>query len=123
MVYSEEVLRGIQAVLAEKEREFGSCILVISDEPYRELVYDGAMVPWIQALMPHAAVVYSYSKTLSLPGERIGWLLLPDSIPEARELYAAAVISNLRFCQCTFADAARAEADARLPRGLFGLRA
>ena len=94
VVYSEEVIRGIQSVLAEKEREFGSCILVISDEPYRELVYDGAMVPWIPALMPHAAVVYSYSKTLSLPGERIGWLLLPDSIPEARELYAAAVIAN-----------------------------
>ena len=94
VVYSEEVLSGIQTVLAEKEREFGSCILVISDEPYRELVYDGAMVPWIPALMPHAAVVYSYSKTLSLPGERIGWLLLPDSIPEARELYAAAVIAN-----------------------------
>lgn len=94
VVYSEEVLRGIQTVLAEKERELGHPILVISDEPYRELVYDGAIVPWIPALMPHAAVVYSYSKTLSLPGERLGWLLLPDSIPEARELYTAAVIAN-----------------------------
>ena len=81
-------------MLAEKEREFGNCILVISDEPYRELVYDGAKVPWVPKIMPHAAVVYSYSKTLSLPGERIGWLLLPDSIPEARDIYRAAVIAN-----------------------------
>ena len=94
VIYSEELLRGIQAVLAEKEREFGNCILVISDEPYRELVYDGAKVPWVPKIMPHAAVVYSYSKTLSLPGERIGWLLLPDSIPEARDIYRAAVIAN-----------------------------
>ena len=94
VVYSEELLRGIQAVLAEKEREFGNCILVISDEPYRELVYDGAKVPWVPKIMPHAAVVYSYSKTLSLPGERIGWLLLPDSIPESRDIYRAAVIAN-----------------------------
>jgi len=94
VIYSEELLRGIQAVLAEKEREFGNCILVISDEPYRELVYDGAKVPWVPKIMPHAAVVYSYSKTLSLPGERIGWLLLPDSIPESRDIYRAAVIAN-----------------------------
>lgn len=94
VIYSEELLRGIQAVLAEKEREFGNCILVISDEPYRELVYDGAKVPWVPKIMPHAAVVYSYSKTLSLPGERIGWLLLPDSIPESRDIYRAAVIVN-----------------------------
>lgn len=94
VIYSEELLRGIQAVLAEKEREFGNCILIISDEPYRELVYDGAKVPWVPKIMPHAAVVYSYSKTLSLPGERIGWLLLPDSIPESRDIYRAAVIAN-----------------------------
>ena len=94
VIYSEELLRGIQAVLAEKESEFGNCILVISDEPYRELVYDGAKVPWVPKIMPHAAVVYSYSKTLSLPGERIGWLLLPDSIPESRDIYRAAVIAN-----------------------------
>ena len=94
VIYSEELLRGIQAVLAEKESEFGNCILVISDEPYRELVYDGAKVPWVPKIMPHAAVVYSYSKTLSLPGERIGWLLLPDSIPESRDIYRAAVIVN-----------------------------
>lgn len=94
VIYSEELLRGIQDVLAEKESEFGNCILVISDEPYRELVYDGAKVPWVPKIMPHAAVVYSYSKTLSLPGERIGWLLLPDSIPESRDIYRAAVIAN-----------------------------
>lgn len=94
VIYSEELLRGIQAVLEEKEKAFGTCILVISDEPYRELVYDGAKVPWVPKIMPHAAVVYSYSKTLSLPGERIGWLLLPDSIPESRDIYRAAVIAN-----------------------------
>ena len=88
VVYSEEVLRGIQDVLAEKEREFGNCILVISDEPYRELVYDGAKVPWVPKIMPHAAVVYSYSKTLSLPGERIGYVAFHPAIGKSAVLTA-----------------------------------
>lgn len=94
VIYSEETLRSMQSVLAEKEATFGTVIPVISDEPYRELVYDGCTVPWVPALILHTAVVYSYSKSLSLPGERIGWLMLPDTLPEFRELLAAATMAN-----------------------------
>jgi aspartate aminotransferase len=94
VVYSEETLKKMQEILAEKEKEYGHDILLISDEPYRELVYDGAVAPWITKIFPHSAVVYSYSKSLSLPGERIGWLLIPSSVPEAKEMTAAATIAN-----------------------------
>ncbi len=94
VIYSEEALRKMQSILREREAAFETVISVISDEPYRELVYDGCTVPWVPALIPHTAVVYSYSKSLSLPGERIGWLLLPDTLPEFRELLAAATMAN-----------------------------
>jgi len=94
VVYSEETLRKMQDVLEKKEKEFGTVILVISDEPYRELAYDGVKVPWVTKIFPHSAVAYSYSKSLSLPGERIGWLLIPDSVPEAQEVISAATIAN-----------------------------
>jgi len=94
VVYSREKLKMLQEVIAGKEKEFGHPILLISDEPYRELVYDNAEVPWITDIFPHSAVVYSYSKSLSLPGERIGWLLIPDSVPEAGQLLTAAAIAN-----------------------------
>ena len=94
VVYSEETLKELNRVLTQKEKEFGTVILTISDEPYRELAYDGVRVPWIPSLIPHSCVVYSYSKALSLPGERIGWLLVPDTVPEAEDVTAAAVIAN-----------------------------
>lgn len=94
VVYSEEMLRKMQEVLSEKEKELGITILLISDEPYRELAYDGVNVPWVTDIFPHSAVAYSYSKSLSLPGERIGWLLIPDSVPEYEEVISAATIAN-----------------------------
>jgi len=94
VIYSEETLRKLQAVVEEKEKEFGTVIVTISDEPYRELAYDGAVVPWVPSVIPHSVVVYSYSKSLSLPGERIGWLLIPDSVPEAETVTSAATIAN-----------------------------
>ena len=97
IVYSEETLRALQKVIAQKEAEYGTVIITISDEPYRELAYDGVKVPWVPDFLEHAVVVYSYSKSLSLPGQRIGWLLIPDSIPEAEEVISAATIAN-RVC-------------------------
>ena len=94
VVYSAETLKAIGGVIREKEAEFGTEILLISDEPYRELAYDGVTVPWIPDIVPQTAVVYSYSKSLSLPGERIGWLLVPDSVPGAEEIISAATIAN-----------------------------
>ena len=97
IVYSEDTLRALQKVIAEKEAEYGTVIVTISDEPYRELAYDGVTVPWVPDLIEHAVVVYSYSKSLSLPGQRIGWLLIPDSIPESEAVISAATIAN-RVC-------------------------
>ena len=97
IVYSEDTLRALQNVIAEKEAEYGTVIVTISDEPYRELAYDGVKVPWAPDFIEHAVVVYSYSKSLSLPGQRIGWLLIPDSIPESEAVISAATIAN-RVC-------------------------
>ena len=96
-VYTEPTLDKLARLLYKKECEYGHPIYVISDEPYRELAYDGVKVPWVPDFLEHAVVVYSYSKSLSLPGQRIGWLLIPDSIPEAEEVISAATIAN-RVC-------------------------
>ncbi len=94
VVYSREVLNAMQAVIKEAEDKYNSDILLISDEPYRELAYDDVEVPWITDIFPHSVVVYSYSKSLSLPGERIGWLLIPSTAPEFDILVSAATIAN-----------------------------
>ena len=94
VIYSEETLQRLKRVIEKKEKELGITIVTISDEPYRELAYDGAVVPWVPEIIPHAVVVYSYSKSLSLPGERIGWLLIPDRIPDFDEFVNAATIAN-----------------------------
>ena len=72
-IYSAETLDGMNDVLTKKEKEFGTSIYMISDEPYRELAYDGVKVPFITLHYHNAIVVYSFSKSLSLPGERIGY--------------------------------------------------
>ena len=94
VIYSEETLRAMAGILEEKEREFGHPIVLISDEPYRELAYDGAVVPFVTKYYRNTAVCYSYSKSLSLPGERIGYLLIPDEMEEAKAVFSAAVIAN-----------------------------
>ena len=78
VVYSEEDIKNIAAVLKEKSKEIGQAIFLISDEPYRELVYDGLKVPYLTKYYDNTIVCYSYSKSLSLPGERIGYLVIPD---------------------------------------------
>ncbi len=74
VVYTQECLRAMTDILKEKQEHYGHPIYLISDEPYRELVYDGVTVPWLMELYDNTLVCYSYSKTLSIPGERMGYL-------------------------------------------------
>lgn len=88
-VYSEETIEKLAALLKEKSREFGTEIFILSDEPYREIAYDGVTVPYVTKYYDNTLVCYSYSKSLSLPGERIGFVLVPDEAAESAAVYAA----------------------------------
>ena len=94
VVYSEETIRALTSILEEKQREFGNVIYLISDEPYRELAYDGVKVPYLTKYYNNTVVGYSYSKSLSLPGERIGYLVIPDELEDSGTVIAAAGIAN-----------------------------
>ena len=89
VVYSEETIKGLAALLKAKADEIGHPIFLISDEPYREIVYDGIEVPYVTKYYADTIVCYSYSKSLSLPGERIGFVLIPDEAYDSRNLYYA----------------------------------
>ena len=89
VVYTEETLKGLAALLERKSAEYGHPIYIIADEPYRELVYGGVKVPFIPCLYRNTIVCYSYSKSLSLPGERIGYVLVPPKAADSADLYAA----------------------------------
>lgn len=88
VVYGIESLTRLAMALEEAERTFDTSIYLVSDEPYREIVY-GAEVPWVPGVYGRTVVCYSYSKSLSLPGERIGWVLVPDTNPDHDELVDA----------------------------------
>ena len=88
-VYSEETIKRLCAMLEEKQKEYGHPIYLISDEPYREIVYDGLEVPYVTKYYNNTFVCYSYSKSLSLPGERIGYIVVPDEMEDAKDAYAA----------------------------------
>ena len=92
VVYSEETIKKLSAILEAKQKEFGTVIYLISDEPYRELAYDGVEVPYLTKYYNNTVVGYSYSK--SLPGERIGYLVIPDEADGSEELISAATIAN-----------------------------
>ena len=94
VVYSEETIKKLSAILEAKQKEFGTVIYLISDEPYRELAYDGVEVPYLTKYYNNTVVGYSYSKSLSLPGERIGYLVIPDEADGSEELISAATIAN-----------------------------
>lgn len=94
VVYSSQTLCEIAAILREKETEFGIQIVLISDEPYRELAYDGVEVPYVTPFYHNTIVCYSYSKSLSLPGERIGYLVIPDEVDDSQKVIAAAAIAT-----------------------------
>ncbi len=89
VVYTPETLTGLGELLRKKSAQFGHPIYLISDEPYREIVYDGVKTPWAPDHYADTLVCYSYSKSLSLPGERIGYVLVPPDISDREEVYAA----------------------------------
>ena len=89
VVYTRETLEALAALLTRKAGEYGHPIYIVADEPYRELVYDGAEAPFIPLIYPDTVVCYSYSKSLSLPGERIGYVYVPEAATDSAALYAA----------------------------------
>lgn len=94
VVYSENTIKKLAAIMEAKQREYGTDIFLISDEPYRELVYDGAKVPYLTKYYDNTIVGYSYSKSLSLPGERIGYLVIPDEVTDSEEVLSAANVAT-----------------------------
>ena len=94
VVYSEQTICAIADILNRKQEEFGTSIYLISDEPYRELAYDGVEVPYLTKYYRNTIVGYSWSKSLSLPGERIGYLVMPDELDGSEEIIDAAAIAN-----------------------------
>ncbi|MGN6713951.1 pyridoxal phosphate-dependent aminotransferase [Anaerocolumna jejuensis] len=94
VVYSEETIKELSKVLEKKQQEFGTSIYLISDEPYRELVYGDVFVPYVTKYYRNTIVGYSYSKSLSLPGERIGYLVIPSEVDEYEEIFAAAGVAT-----------------------------
>lgn len=88
-VYSEATIQKLANLLTRKSQEYGTEIFILADEPYREIVYDGVDVPFVTKYYKNTLVCYSYSKSLSLPGERIGYVLVPDEACESKNVYAA----------------------------------
>lgn len=94
VVYSEDTIKKLAQILEDKQKEYGISIYLISDEPYRELAYDGAEVPYLTKYYKNTIVGYSFSKSLSLPGERIGYLVIPDEADESELIIGAANVAN-----------------------------
>lgn len=94
VVYSAETLKRLADILEEKQKEWETSIYLISDEPYRELVYGGVEVPWIPDFYRNTIVGYSFSKSLSLPGERIGYLVLPSEMDDSEAVKNAANVAT-----------------------------
>ncbi len=88
VIYAEDKLIALAQILRDKAAAYGHPIYLISDEPYREITY-GKKVPYLPHLYSDTVICYSYSKSLSLPGERIGYVAVPDSVTESKRLYAA----------------------------------
>ena len=94
VVYSEETIKKLAVIMEAKQKEFGTEIYLISDEPYRELVYDGVEVPFLTKYYANTIIGYSYSKSLSLPGERIGYLVIPDEVTDSETVLSAANVAT-----------------------------
>lgn len=93
-IYSIETIKKIAKILESKQHEYGHEIFLISDEPYRELAYDGNEVPYITKYYNNTFVVYSYSKSLSIPGERIGYVIVPSEMEDSSNMINALTIAN-----------------------------
>ncbi|WP_462332996.1 pyridoxal phosphate-dependent aminotransferase [Schwartzia sp. (in: firmicutes)] len=89
VVYSVETINRLTDLLRTKEKEYGHPIFLISDEPYREIAYDGIEVPYLTKYYDDTIVCYSYSKSFSLPGERIGYIVVPDTVADFGKVYGA----------------------------------
>lgn len=94
VVYSEETVAKMAEILERKQKEYGTVIILFSDEPYRELAYDGAEVPYLTKYYANTVVGYSYSKSLSLPGERIGYLVIPDELDDSETVKTACNVAT-----------------------------
>ena len=94
VIYSEDTIKKIAAILEKKQKEFGAPIYLLSDEPYRELAFDGAEVPYLTKYYNNTIVGYSFSKSLSLPGERIGYLVIPDEAEDSENVISAAGVAT-----------------------------
>jgi len=94
VVYDREVIRKIADVLRKKQEDFGKPIYIISDEPYRELVFGGVEVPYIPEYYENTIVAYSFSKSLSLPGDRIGYLTIPNAVSDYENMVIGAGVAN-----------------------------
>ncbi len=94
VVYSEQTIIDLADILNKKQIELGISIYLIADEPYRELVYDGATVPYLTKYYDNTIVGYSFSKSLSLPGERIGYLVIPKELNDYEDIVAGANVAN-----------------------------
>lgn len=97
VVYSEETIKKIAAVMEKKQAEFGTDIYLISDEPYRELVYENIEVPYVSKYYKNTFVAYSFSKSLSLPGERVGYLVANSEMADFEKMMYALNVAN-RVC-------------------------
>lgn len=94
VIYSEEIIKQIGQVLDKKQKELNRTIFLIADEPYRELAYDNAQVPFVTKYYDNTIVAYSYSKSLSLPGERIGYLVIPSEMEESELVFDTAAAAT-----------------------------
>ena len=94
VVYSEETIIKLAEILKEKQKEYGTDIYLVSDEPYRELVYDNVKVPYLTKYYDNAIIGYSFSKSLSLPGERIGYLVIPSEAADFEDIVLGANIAT-----------------------------
>ncbi|MCQ2496639.1 MAG: pyridoxal phosphate-dependent aminotransferase [Lachnospiraceae bacterium] len=94
VVYSEETIKKIAAIMEKKSEEFGAPIFLLSDEPYRELAFDGVEVPYMTKYYKNTIVGYSFSKSLSLPGDRIGYLVIPSEVDDFENVISAAGVAT-----------------------------
>ncbi len=99
VVYSEDDIKAIAKVLEDAEKEYGHPIFLLSDDPYREIVYDGVEVPFVTKYYKNTLICYSFSKAMSIPGERIGYLIIPDEADESERIIAASSI-GIRVLGC-----------------------